>query len=259
MIFAAGLGTRLRPLTDMMPKALVPVGGKPLLQHAIEKLKTAGFDEIIINIHHFGEQIIDFVEANNHFGIRIEFSDEREILLDTGGGIKKAASFFNDDKPFLVHNVDILSNIDLHKLYEAHIHNHASFDSIARFSREPQPCSPLATLVCSERKTSRYLLFDDDNHLRGWINEATGETKSLLLDFNPHHYKKLAFAGIQILHPAIFKYMTNFPERFSIIDFYLSICDKETISYYVQDNLKLIDVGKIDFLQEATAFLDQHT
>src|SRR5690606_32019928 len=152
MIFAAGMGTRLKPLTDTIPKALVPVGGKPLLQHIIEKLKRFGFNEIIINIHHFGQQIIDFVQENNSFDIRIEFSDEREQLLDTGGGIKKAAWFFDDNKPFLVHNVDILSNIDLQELYHFHLKNNT-----------------IATLLCSIRQTSRYLLFDTDNHLRGWI------------------------------------------------------------------------------------------
>lgn len=264
MIFAAGLGTRLKPLTDIMPKALVPVGKKPLLQHTIEKLKTAGFDEIIINVHHFAEQVIDFVEVNNRFGIHIEFSNEQEKLLDTGGGIKKAAPFFNDNQPFLVHNVDILSNIDLKKLCEAHAKNNF-------LTPKPQPgqhrlhpteispiqSKPIATLVCSERKTSRYLLFDNDNHLKGWINEKTGEIKSPFPDFDPRHYKKLAFAGIQILQPSIFPYMISFPDCFSIIDFYLSICDKENITYYIPDNLQLIDVGKTDSLKEAIQFLDK--
>ena len=113
MIFAAGLGTRLKPLTDHLPKALVPVAGKPMLEHVILKLKAAGFTEIVINIHHFGEQIIGFLQANQHFGLTIHISDEREQLLDTGGGIQKAATFFQDTEPFLVHNVDILSNTDL--------------------------------------------------------------------------------------------------------------------------------------------------
>lgn len=174
MIFAAGLGTRLKPLTDTMPKALVPVGGKPLLQHTIEKLKAAGFDEIIINVHHFAEQIIEFVEVNHDFGIHIGSSDEREKLLDTGGGIKKTSPFFNDNKPFLVHNVDILSNIDLQKLYEAHTHSHFP-DPGQQTGQQPlhgtelQPIqrNPIATLVCSERKTSCYLLFDNNSHLKG--------------------------------------------------------------------------------------------
>ena len=125
MIFAAGLGTRLKPITDILPKALVPIAGKPLLEHVILKLKAVGFDEIIVNIHHFPNQIIEFLKANNNFGIRIEVSDERDELLDTGGGIRKAARFFDDGKPFLVHNVDILSNVDLKALYHQHIRNNS--------------------------------------------------------------------------------------------------------------------------------------
>ncbi|MDR2815596.1 MAG: nucleotidyltransferase family protein [Proteiniphilum sp.] len=260
MIFAAGLGTRLKPLTDNMPKALAPVAGKPLLQHVIEKLKAAGFDEIIINVHHFAGQIIDFVEANHHFGIHIEFSDEREKLLDTGGGIKKASSFFNDDKPFLVHNVDILSNIYLRKLYAAHTQNHFPYQG-TQAGQHPQLQSiqgnPIATLVCSERKSSRYLLFDGNNRLKGWINEKTGEVKSPFPGFDPRRYRKLAFAGIHILQPAIFQHMAGLPDRFSIIEFYLSICDKEELACYIPENLKLIDVGKTDSLKTATRFLGQ--
>ncbi|WP_294082261.1 nucleotidyltransferase family protein [Proteiniphilum sp. UBA5384] len=264
MIFAAGLGTRLKPLTNTMPKALVPVGGKPLLQHTIEKLKASGFDEIIINVHHFAGQIIDFVEANHCFGIHIEFSDEREKLLDTGGGIKKTAPFFNDNKPFLVHNVDILSNIDLRKLYDTCTQSNFLGPQLqsGQYRLDETDIhsiqnNPIAALVCSERKTSRYLLFDNDNRLKGWINEKTGEIKSPFPYFDPRHYRKLAFAGIQILHPDIFQYMPNLPDRFSIIDFYLSICNKENIDYYIPGNLKIIDVGKIDSLQEAIQFLDQ--
>lgn len=238
MIFAAGLGTRLKPLTDTMPKAMVTVDGKPLLWHAIHKLKTAGFDEIIINVHHFAEQIIDYVQANQKFGIRIEFSDERELLLDTGGGIKKAAWFFDDDKPFLIHNVDILSNIDLKKLYFAH-----------------SKADTIATLVCSVRQTSRYLLFNQNNYLTGWMNEKTGETRSPFKNFDPLDYRKLAFSGIHILNPLVFKHMNNFPDRFSIIDFYISICGKEKIGAFIPDQLKLIDVGKIDSLNEAEKFI----
>ena len=238
MIFAAGLGTRLKPLTDSLPKALVSVGGKPLLQHIIEKLKQSGFDEIIINIHHFGQQIIDFVEENNHFDIRIEFSDEREKLLDTGGGIKKASWFFDDNKPFLVHNVDILSNVDLHRLVIYH-----------------REAGSEATLVCSKRQTSRYLLFDESDHLRGWINESTGEIKSPFPNFNPSDCQKFAFSGIHILQPSIFRYMQNFPDKFSIIDFYLSICKKEKVNTYLPANLKMIDVGKWNSLEEAESLL----
>ena len=150
MIFAAGLGTRLKPITDSIPKAMVPINGKPLLQLVLEKLKVAGFNEIIVNVHHFPELIIDFLKQNSNFGIRIEISDERDVLLDTGGAIRKAAWFFDDGKPFLVHNVDILSNLNLGDLYHQHL-----------------TTNPLATLVVSERDTFRYLLFNGDNRLCG--------------------------------------------------------------------------------------------
>lgn len=231
MIFAAGMGTRLKPLTDTMPKALVPVGGKPLLQHVIEKLKSAGFNEIIINIHHFAEQIVDFVKCNNSFDIRIEFSDETDKLLDTGGAIKKASWFFDDNKPFLIHNVDIFSNIDLKYLYTSHIKNGAD-----------------ASVLVSERDTFRYLLFDDANKLAGWINEKTGETKSPLLNFIPDKYRKLAFSGIQVVNPSLFELFSQFPDKFSIIDFYLTICNNKNIYGYVPDNFEMIDVGKMDTL-----------
>lgn len=256
MIFAAGLGTRLKPFTDSRPKALVSVGGKPLLQHVIEKLKSAGYDEIILNVHHFADQIIDFVKANHSFGIRVEFSDERAKLLDTGGGIKKASHFFDDNKPFLLHNVDILSNLDLKKFIEICAPVlHTDSEPVAHAS--PTGKKPLATLVCSERKTSRYLLFDADNCLKGWTNEQTGETKSPLPHFNPQKYRKLAFAGIQLMDPAIFRYMDSFPDQFSIIDFYLSICDQVTLGSYVPVGFKMIDVGKTGSLKEAEQRLRQ--
>lgn len=240
MIFAAGLGTRLRPLTDTLPKALVPVGGKPLLQHAIEKLTAAGFDEIIINIHHFGQQIIDFVEANNRFGIRIEFSDEREQLLDTGGGIKKAAWFFDDNRPFLIHNVDILSTIDLREVARQHSLNGSA-----------------ATLVCSKRVTNRYLLLDNHNRLCGWINKKTGETKSPFASFQPTDYIELAFSGIQMIHPSLLRKMDSYPRRFSIIDFYLTLCATHKISAYQTETGSIIDVGKSDSIIQATQFLQR--
>src|SRR5690554_3222068 len=231
MIFAAGLGTRLKPLTDTMPKALVPVAGKPLLQHTIEKLIAGGFNEIIINVHHFADMIVDFVETNNRFGIRIEFSDEREKLLDTGGAIKKAAWFFDDDQPFLIHNVDILSNIDLRELVGHH-----------------QESLSMATLVCSTRETSRYLLFDESNRLRGWINEKTGSIKSFIPDFNPADYRKLAFSGIHVLHPSIINYMQDWSGKFSIIDFYVKLSNQITLSSHVPTRFQMVDVGKPETL-----------
>lgn len=240
MIFAAGLGTRLKPFTDNMPKAMVPVDGKPLLWHAIRKLKNSGFDEIIINVHHFADQIIDYVKENDNFGIRIEFSDEREQLLDTGGGIKKASRFFDDGKPFLIHNVDIFSNIDLNNFYN----RHAGTDAIS-------------TLLVSKRETSRYLLFDDDDHLKGWVNKTNGEVKSSISGFHPGRYHQYAFSGIHLLSPRVFKLMDAFPDRFSIIDFYVSISSNQHVRAYHPDNLELLDVGKPEALVAAKQFLER--
>ena len=237
MIFAAGLGTRLRPLTDNIPKALVPIAGKPLLEHVILKLKAAGFDEIIVNIHHFPTQIIDFLKEKNSFEIRIEVSNEQDMLLDTGGGIRNAAWFFDDGNPFLVHNVDILSNVDLKALYNEHVTQNS-----------------LATLVVSKRDTFRYLLFDDDNRLCGWINEKTGETKPIhFTDISG--YNKFAFAGIQALSSQIFNIMENLEPKFSIIDFYLSNVRNQIIKGYTPTDFKMMDVGKLNVLDEAGRFI----
>ena len=238
MIFAAGLGTRLKPLTDNTPKALLPINGKPMLEHVILKLKDAGFHQIAINIHHLGDQIIDFLAANNNFGAQIYLSDERDYLLDTGGGIKHAASFLQGDEPFLVHNVDIMSNIDLRALYNHHLE-----------------ANPLATLLVSKRKTSRYLLFDKENKLCGWRNHETGEVKSFYPNFDPSQYNEYAFSGIHILSPKIFEWMEEWTGKFSIINFYLSICAKTNIHAYADDNLRLIDVGKAETLAAAEKWM----
>ena len=238
LIFAAGLGTRLKPLTDSIPKALVPVGGKPLLQHVIEKLSNSGFNEIVINVHHFPEQIVGFLRDNNNFGLPIDISDESDQLLDTGGGIRKASAFLKGDAPFLVHNVDILSNADLRKPYDNHIRQEG-----------------MATLLVSRRKTNRYLLFNEQNELKGWINESTGEVKSPYPDFSPEKYQRFAFAGIQVVSPEIFDRMKNLQDKFSIIDFYLSIAAEVKIKGYPVPDLKMVDVGKIDSLWEAEEFL----
>jgi len=239
MIFAAGLGTRLKPLTDSIPKALVPIAGKPLLEHVIQKLKTAGFDHILINVHHFPDQIIDFVTKNNSFGINIEISDERMQLLDTGGGIKKAKAFFDTNEPFLVHNVDILSNIDLTELMQQH-----------------KRTNPMATLVVSERNTFRYLLFSDDQRLQGWINENTCETRPAELK-QPERYHKLAFSGIQILSPKALELMQHYPDKFPIMDFYLQNAPTQNILAFVPKDYHMIDVGKLDVLDEAERFVEE--
>ncbi len=233
MIFAAGLGTRLKPLTDTVPKALIPVGGKPLLQHVIEKLKNSGVDEIIINVHHFANQIIKFIELNNSFDIRIEFSDETEELLDTGGAIKKASWFFDDGKPFLIHNVDILSNINLDELYKYHLREGVD-----------------AVMVVSLRDTSRYLLFSKEGRLSGWTNVQTNEIKSPYLDIKVEDYSKYAFSGIHIFNPSLFECFEEFGNKFSIIDFYLDICKRKEVISFVPDNFSMVDVGKIDTLNE---------
>ena len=240
MIFAAGLGTRLKPLTDHMPKALVPVAGKPMLEHVIGKLKSAGFDEIVINVHHFADQIIDFLKEKDNFGIRIWISDESEELLDTGGGIKKAAPYF--DEPFLVHNADILSNIDLKAMYNYHLTS-----------------SNDATLLVSPRKTIRYLLFDEGNRLQGWVNKDTLQTKPEGFVYHPEVQKEYAFGGIHVISPTLFKYMGDgWTGKFSIMDFYLKTCHEAQLGGYVKEDLQLIDIGKLDTLTKAEDFIRQN-
>ena len=238
MIFAAGMGTRLKPLTDHVPKALLPINGKPMLEHIILKLKAAGFDHIVINIHHFGDQILDFLAANNNFGIKIYISDERDYLLDTGGGIKKASKFLQGKEPFLVHNVDILSNIDLQQLYKNHLET-----------------NPLATLLVSKRKTSRYLLFNKDRKLCGWRNRETGEIKSYYPYFDPEQYNEYAFSGIHIISPKIFDWMEEWTGKFSIINFYLAICARTNLLAYPAENLQLLDIGKPETLKMADEWM----
>jgi len=313
MIFAAGLGTRLKPLTDTMPKALVPVCGQPLLYHVIDKLVKAGYDHIVVNVHHFPDQIIDYLKAHD-FGVRIDVSDERDFLRETGGGIRYAHPLLTDfstppsaslemteecssaplemteegssvslgrtetdsfaplgmtqgpscrpdgeplscrpsgtplsfrpsgasgeifrKEPFLVHNVDIVSNLDL------------------RWFREQHRPGSLATLVVSERKTQRYFLFDEDNRLRGWTNIATGEVRSPYEDIDPEKCRKLAFSGIHLISPAIFEAFDRygFGDRFSIVDFYLKACAEYPIYGVVPPDFTMVDVGKFATLPEA--------
>lgn len=253
LIFAAGLGTRLRPITDTVPKALVPVCSKPLLGHLIDKLKQNGYDEVVINLHHFPQQIKSYVEENNNFGIKISFSDESDLLRETGGGIRHAAPFLNGREPFLVHNVDIISNLDIDAFYEAHMAASISMDT------------PLATLLVSDRETSRYFLFDKENNLVGWMNKLSGEVKSPYEELRrepsegfdyegflkSHSLKKLAFAGVHVISPAVFGIMENMPERFPIVDFYIKMADKYIIKGYVQPDLEMVDVGKLDSLEKA--------
>ena len=180
MIFAAGLGTRLKPLTDTMPKALVPVAGQPLLWHVAMKLRAAGFERIVVNVHHFASQIVDYLKANGNFGLDIRISDETGGLLETGGGIKKALPLFDPSAPILIHNVDILSNVDLNALYHLACEDGAD-----------------ALLLVSRRKTKRYLLFNDDHVLQGWTNIETGEVRGLDNLQLPIHISQLAIDNFQ--------------------------------------------------------------
>ena len=264
MIFAAGLGTRLKPLTDTMPKALVPICGQPLLYHVIDKLVKAGYDRIVVNVHHFPDQIIDFLKAHD-FGVRIDVSDERDYLRETGGGIRYAQPLLTDfstppsaplemtgegplsfrpseasgeifrQEPFLVHNVDIVSNLDL------------------KWFREQHRTEALATLVVSERKTQRYFLFDEENRLRGWTNLATGEVRSPYPDIDPEKCRKLAFSGIHLISPEIFNAFERLQmgDRFSIVDFYLKACAEYPIYGVVPPEFTMVDVGKFATLPEA--------
>ena len=238
MIFAAGTGSRLKPYTDHIPKALIPIDGKPMLEHIILKLKAAGFTEIIINVHHLGEQIIEFLADKDNFGITIHISDERDYLLDTGGGIKHAAQFLQGDEPFLVHNVDIISNVDLKALYQHHLDT-----------------NPLATLLVSKRDTSRYLLFNKENKLSGWRNKETGEVKSYYPDFDPSIHNEFAFNGIHVISPQIFEWMDEWTGKFSIINFYLAVCAKTPIQAFEQADLRILDIGKPDALELAQDFI----
>ncbi len=248
MIFAAGLGTRLKPLTDTMPKALVPLAGKTLLQWQIEKLKAAGITDIVVNVHHFPDQIIDYLRENNQFGCHIQVSDERDMLLETGGGLRKAHPLLTSNlsslasAPILVCNVDILSNIDIPALLNAY---------------NPEE---MGVVVVYPRDTQRYLLFDDNSRLRGWTNIATGEVRGPLSDnrYPIANTRKLAFSGMQVLNPRIFEVMEKVVaekgEKFSLIDLYLSIAEKEILRAFIPENYRMMDVGKINQLSEAEAF-----
>uniref|UniRef100_A0AB33JFX1 Nucleotidyltransferase family protein n=1 Tax=Prevotella sp. GTC17262 TaxID=3236797 RepID=A0AB33JFX1_9BACT len=240
MIFAAGLGTRLKPLTDSTPKALVRVGGEPLLKHVVLKLKDSGFTRLVVNVHHFANQIIDYLDANANFGVDILISDEREGLLETGGGIKKARPFFDLSAPILIHNVDILSNIDLKKFYEEGMRSDA-------------------TLLVSTRKTKRYFLFSQgDSHLlKGWTNIETHEVKSPYQHLEISDHDMYAFSGIHVFSPSLFTCMDDMPDKFGIVDFYLKYCKDRVIRGYVKDNLKLMDVGKLETLHDAEKFLNE--
>lgn len=235
MILAAGRGTRLKSLTENTPKALVKAGAMNLLERLIMKMKVQGVDRIVINVHHHADHIIEFIQQKDSFGIPIDISDERDMLLETGGGILKAASFFTGDEPFIVHNVDILSDLDLRSIYHEHVNS-----------------SALATLAVKKRETSRYLLFDKNMSMKGWENRSSGE-KILPAD-DAGSLLPYAFSGIHVISPRIFPLISE-TGVFSIIDTYLRLCKDETIKGYRHDEGLWIDAGKPEGLEMANMLL----
>ncbi|HPC36703.1 MAG TPA: nucleotidyltransferase family protein [Candidatus Marinimicrobia bacterium] len=234
LILAAGIGKRLRPLTNRTPKALIEIGGRPLLHIAIEYLAKYGFDEIIINVHHYADQIIKYLEVNQYFGHNILISDETDQLLDTGGALKKTAWFFDDDKPFLIYNVDILCDLDLGQFYRHH-----------------QESGALATLAVRKRASERYLLFDEANILCGWQNFKTGEiVQTRPSDLPP---RQLAFSGISVLSPEILRHLPR-KNVFSLIDLYLRLAPKYTIKGFQHNESLWLDVGNPENLAKASEF-----
>ncbi|MCC8037262.1 MAG: NTP transferase domain-containing protein [Bacteroidales bacterium] len=252
MIFAAGLGTRLAPITDTIPKALVDVGGKPMLQRVIENVKAAGVTKIVVNVHYLAQQIVDYLHDNKNFGVDITISDESDLLLDTGGGLLKAAPLLEGNEPILVHNVDILTDLDFRAMETAH-----------------QRSGALATLLVKDRTTSRYLLWDDQMQLRAWINTKTGETIPPGQEIN--NLLPLAFGGIHIISPALLEHLSAYaiasekavecPEGhrgkaiqpFGIIPFYLHEAQKgEAVHGYLYPTpYRWVDVGSHDTLAKA--------
>lgn len=253
LILAAGLGTRLKPLTDSIPKALVKVAGKPLLDWNLLRLQQAGYERMVVNVHHFAEQIVEYIAASS-FAPMVSLSDESDALLETGGALKRAAPLFRDDSPVLVHNVDILDNVD----YEWFATQHSEDID--------------ALLLVGKRKTSRYLLFDEDMRLAAWVNTATGETRSPYPEWNgvaltvgddgqvcgASGLRAFAFAGIHSFSPRLFPLMERFPDRFSIIDFYLQVCREQRICGCVGDGVRMLDVGKFDALSAAEDFVKSY-
>src|SRR5712692_7416233 len=255
MILAAGLGTRLRPLTDNRPKALVELAGRTLLEITLSRLRTFGITEVIINVHHFSDMVIDYLKSHKKFGMRIEISRE-ELLLDTGGGLKKAAWFFLEDaarldEPFLLHNVDVISTIDLLRMLQFHTENHA-----------------LATLAVQSRETSRYLLFDDHLQLCGRRTSGTaipGCAAQTTATQNPSgtasapedSLHALAFSGIHLISPRLLPMLTE-EGVFSIIPSYLRLARQgQTILAFRADDYYWRDLGRPSDLAQAAHDLQQ--
>ncbi|HEX5025142.1 MAG TPA: nucleotidyltransferase family protein [Agriterribacter sp.] len=233
MIFAAGLGTRLKPWTDHHPKALALVNGKPLLQRNIEYLKSFGVTDIIINVHHFAKQIVEFLAVNNHFNCNISISHEEEEPLETGGGLKKAGWFLQSSDPFLVINADILTNLNINAMLQFHLQH-----------------KPLITLAVTNRKASRAFLFNDKGRLSGWRDNRSGVEK---ISIPATHTAARAFSGIHMIDPAVFSLITE-SGKFSLVDLYLRLAVRETIMCYDHSGDILIDVGKPEAIEQAEQY-----
>ena len=231
MIFAAGLGTRLQNETNTKPKALVEIGGKTLLQNAIEKLKNDGVKKIVVNVHHYSDLVCSFLQKNN-FGIPVVISDETQKLLDTGGGLKKAEPLFDKDSPIIIYNVDIISNLNLKSVLDFHLDSKA-----------------LATLVVRNRVTQRYFKFDKSKRLVGWTNKKTGENK-IAIASSFEDSTEMAFSGIHIINPEMFKLMPEV-DKYSIVQVYLELAKSHLIQGYFDDSELWMDVGKPWQLEEA--------
>ena len=241
MILAAGLGTRLQPLTDDRPKALVEVGGRTMLEITLARLRTFGIREVIINVHHFADTIVEYLKRNSNFGMRIEVSRE-EALLDTGGGLKKAAHFFLEDstnleEPFILHNVDVISTIDLQRMAQFHVANRV-----------------LATLAVNTRESSRYLLFNEELHLCG---RRVGSNSKTELVRPSEHMQALAFCGVHIISPLLLSMITE-EGAFSIIDAYLRLANREVkILAFRADQYYWRDLGTPGGVIQATRDVEQ--
>lgn len=231
MILAAGLGTRLKPITDTVPKALVEVNGMPILEIIIRRLIKSGFNEVVINVHYYADKIIHFLNSKNNFDITIHISDESKEILDTGGGIKNAAPFLEGSEPFLVHNVDVISDIDLKAFYEFHTHH-----------------DPIASLAVKDKNSSRSLLFDKYWDLSGWKNSQTGASR-IIKDIQSD-LRSIGFCGLHVINPGIFKIMK---ERgvFSIITTYMNLSSEYKILGYPVENNLWIDIGSHEQLKKA--------
>lgn len=253
-VFAAGLGTRLKPITDTLPKALVPVSGKPLLEHVLMKLRASGIDEAVVNVHHFADKIEDWTDSQDWLcrerkglaegKMLVQISDERRMLLETGGAVLNARPYLEGCGSFIIHNVDILSDCDLQW-----------------FMSQVRP-DALATLLVSGRKSSRYLLFDPDTmRLEGWVNEKTGEMRLAGPHVDEDKCLRLAFSGIHIMSDKVLDVMHGYAQthglyalsdtpKFPVIDFYLDNCHLYNIYGVQAQNMTLVDVGKLDTLAE---------